>query len=225
MLGYVHLTAGRPVLERRAAAGMTYWALRGTWTGACFPGGVCGGGSGGWSAAGVPRRPCRRAGRGDFAPLRPVLPDGLRLALLPQLLDALAPSPGTRSCCWRTGPTAGLLAAQVLARRFRRLRLETGAGQEALERQLLRQLGLTTGGGPAAVTVTFGPPPREGLPLYLTPDCALRQEVRYAWPDPSQAPPPEGLLSLLHRACRLPEICVKSVETLDRSRENHYNAT
>ena len=51
--------------------------------------------------------------------------------------------------------------------------------------------------------------------LYLTPDCALRQEVRYAWPDPSQAPPPEGLLSLLHRACRLPEICVKSVETLD----------
>ena len=90
-----------------------------------------------------------------------------------------------------------------------------GPGQEALERQLLRQLGLTTGGGPAAVTVTFGPPPREGLPLYLTPDCALRQEVRYAWPDPSQAPPPEGLLSLLHRACRLPEICVKSAETLD----------
>ena len=71
------------------------------------------------------------------------------------------------------------------------------------------------GGGSAAVTVTFGPPPREGLPLYLTPDCALRQEVRYAWPDPSQTPPPEGLLSLLHRACRLPEICVKSVETLD----------
>ena len=84
---------------------------------------------------------------------------------------------------------------------------------------------LTTGGGPAAVTVTFGPPPREGLPLYLTPDCALRQEVRYARPDPSQAPPPEGLLSLLHRACRLPEICVKSVETLDRRRENLYNAT
>ena len=25
------------------------------------------------------------------------------------------------------------------------------------------------GGGSAAVTVTFGPPPREGLPLYLTP--------------------------------------------------------
>lgn len=162
---------------------------------------------------------------GDFAPLRPVLPDGLRLALLPQLLDALAPAGDTVLLLADRADSRTLLAAQVLARRFRRLRLETGAGQEALERQLLRQLGLTTGGGPAAVTVTFGPPPREGLPLYLTPDCALRQEVRYAWPDPSQAPPPEGLLSLLHRACRLPEICVKSVETLDRSRENHYNAT
>ena len=127
--------------------------------------------------------------------------------------------PCCRNCWAPAGDTAllladcadsrALLAAQVLARRFRHLRLETGAEQEALERQLLRQLGLTTGGGPAAVTVTFGPPPREGLPLYLTPDCALRQEVRYAWPDPPQAPPPEGLLSLLHRACRLPEICVK----------------
>lgn len=152
---------------------------------------------------GVPRRPA--AGReGNFAPLRPVLPDGLRLALLPQLLDALAPAGDTALLLADYADSRALLAAQVLARRFRHLRLETGAGQEALERQLLRQLGLTTGGGPAAVTVTFGPPPREGLPLYLTPDCALRQEVRYAWPDPSQTPPPEGLLSLLHRpaACR-----------------------
>ena len=46
-----------------------------------------------------------------------------------------------------------------------------------------------------------------------------------AEPEETQAPPPEGLLSLLHRACRLPEICVKSVETLDRRRENLYNAT
>ena len=200
MLGYVHLTAGRPVLERRAVAGTALWVLEGDLDGGLLPHrrlrrwtrrlAECG-----VSHAALP--PGREA---EFAPIRPVLPDGLRLALLPQLLDALA-------------------------RRFRHLRLETGAGQEALERQLLRQLGLTTGGGPAAVTVTFGPPPREGLPLYLTPDCALRQEVRYAWPDPSQTPPPEGLLSLLHRACRLPEICVKSVETLDRSRENHYNAT
>ena len=32
MLGYVHLTAGRPVLERRAAAGMTYWTLEGAFS-------------------------------------------------------------------------------------------------------------------------------------------------------------------------------------------------
>ena len=38
MLGYVHLTAGRPVLERRAAAGMTYWALEGDLDGGLFPG-------------------------------------------------------------------------------------------------------------------------------------------------------------------------------------------
>ena len=199
MLGYVHLTAGRPVLERRAAAGMTYWALEGDLDGGLFPGRRLRRWIGRLERCGVSHAALPPGREGNFAPLRPVLPDGLRLALL------LADCADSRA----------LLAAQVLARRFRHLRLETGAGQEALERQLLRQLGLTTGGGSAAVTVTFGPPPREGLPLYLTPDCALRQEVRYAWPDPSQTPPPEGLLSLLHRACRLPEICVKSVETLD----------
>ena len=165
-------------------------------------------------------------GRGrDYAAQRPDQPDGLRLALLPQLLAALAPAGDTALLLADCADSRALLAAQDLARRYRHLRQETGAEQEAVERQLLRQLGRTTGGGPAAVTVSCGPPPREGLPLYLTPDCALRQEVRYAWPDPPQAPPPEGLLSLLHRACRLPEICVKSVETLDRRRENLYNAT
>ena len=44
-------------------------------------------------------------------------------------------------------------------------------GQEALERQLLRQLGLTAGGGAAAVTVTFGPQARE---LRRLPDPGLR---------------------------------------------------
>lgn len=215
MLGYVHLLPEtRPALERRTVAGTALWVLEGDLDGGLLPSRRLRRWTRRLAECGVSHAALPPGREGDFAPLRPVLPDGLRLALLPQLLDALAPA----------GDTA-LLAAQVLARRFRHLRLETGAGQEALERQLLRQLGLTTGGGPAAVTVTFGPPPREGLPLYLTPDCALRQEVRYAWPDPSQAPPPEGLLSLLHRACRLPEICVKSVETLDRSRENHYNAT
>ena len=76
------------------------------------------------------------------------------------MLDALAPAGDTALLLADCADSRALLAAQVLARRFRHLRLETGAEQEALERQLLRQLGLTTGGGPAAVTVTFGPPPR-----------------------------------------------------------------
>ena len=226
MLGYVHLLPEtRPALERRTVAGTALWVLEGDLDGGLLPRrrlrrwtrrlAECG-----VSHAALP--PGREA---EFAPIRPVLPDGLRLALLPQLLDCLAPAGDTALLLADRADSRTLCAARVLAERFRHLRLSVGPGQEALERQLLRQLGLTTGGGPAAVTVTFGPPPREGLPLYLTPDGALRQEVRYAWPDPSQAPPPEGLLSLLHRACRLPEICVKSVETLDRSRENHYNAT
>ena len=142
-----------------------------------------------------------------------------------------APNPAARRMMQRMADREGAHARRLLAVYYLacgqcyRPALASGPGETLPWRQLLRQRGLTTGGGPAAVTVTFGPPPREGLPLYLTPDCALRQEVRYAWPDPSQTPPPEGLLSLLHRACRLPEICVKSVETLDRSRENHYNAT
>ena len=183
MLGYVHLTAGRPVLERRAVAGTALWVLEGDLDGGLLPHrrlrrwtrrlAECG-----VSHAALP--PGREA---EFAPIRPVLPDGLRLALLPQLLDALAPAGDTALLLADRADSRSLLAAQALARRFRDL--------------------------------TFGPPPREGLPLYLTPDCALRQEVRYAWPDPSQTPPPEGLLSLLHRACRLPEICVKSAETLD----------
>ena len=166
MLGYVHLLPEtRPALERRTVAGTALWVLEGDLDGGLLPSRRLRRWTRRLAECGVSHAALPPGREGDFAPLRPVLPDGLR------------------------------------------------------------QLGLTTGGGPAAVTVTFGPPPREGLPLYLTPDCALRQEVRYAWPDPSQAPPPEGLLSLLHRACRLPEICVKSVETLDRSRENHYNAT
>ena len=106
MLGYVHLTAGRPVLERRAAAGMTYWALEGDLDGGLFPGRRLRRWIGRLERCGVSHAALPPGREGDFAPLRPVLPDGLRLALLPQLLDALAP-PGTRPCCWRTAPTAG----------------------------------------------------------------------------------------------------------------------
>lgn len=85
----------------------------------------------------------------------------------------------------------------------------------ALERQLLRQLGLTAGGGAAAVTVTFGPQAREGCAVYLTPDCARRQRVDYIWRDGESPAPEEPLLAALHRAGRLPDVGVKSAETLD----------
>ena len=87
--------------------------------------------------------------------------------------------------------------------------------EEALERQLLRQLGLTVGGGAAAVTVTFGPQAREGCAVYLTPDCARRQRVDYIWRDGESPAPEEPLLAALHRAGRLPDVGVKSAETLD----------
>ena len=81
--------------------------------------------------------------------------------------------------------------------------------------QQLRQLGLTTGGGAAAVTVTFGPQAREGCAVYLTPDCARRQRVDYIWRDGESPAPEEPLLAALHRAGRLPDVGVKSAETLD----------
>ena len=136
MLGYVHLTAGRPVLERRAAAGMTYWALEGDLDGGLFPGRRLRRWIGRLERCGVSHAALPPGREGDFAPLRPVLPDGLRLALLPQLLDALAPAGDTALLLADCADSRALLAAQILARRFRRLRLETGAGQEALERRL-----------------------------------------------------------------------------------------
>ena len=90
MLGYVHLTAGRPVLERRAAAGMTYWALEGDLDGGLFPGRRLRRWIGRLERCGVSHAALPPGREGDFAPLRPVLPDGLRLALLPQLLDFTA---------------------------------------------------------------------------------------------------------------------------------------
>ena len=74
----------------------------------------------------------------EFAPIRPVLPDGLRLALLPQLLDCLAPAGDTALLLADRADSRTLCAARVLAERFRHLRLSVGPGQEALERQLLR---------------------------------------------------------------------------------------
>ena len=147
MLGYVHLLPeARPALERRTVAGTALWVLEGDLDGGLLPRrrlrrwtrrlAECG-----VSHAALP--PGREA---EFAPIRPVLPDGLRLALLPQLLDCLAPAGDTALLLADRADSRTLCAARVLAERFRHLRLSVGPGQEALERQLLRQLGLTTGG-------------------------------------------------------------------------------
>ena len=231
MLGYVHLLPEtRPALERRTVAGTALWVLEGDLDGGLLPRrrlrrwtrrlAECG-----VSHAALP--PGREA---EFAPIRPVLPDGLRLALLPRLLDCLAPAGDTALLLADRADSRTLCAARVLAERFRHLRLSVGPGQEALERQLLRQLGLcpagtfhlslrqlglTTGGGAAAVTVTFGPQAREGCAVYLTPDCARRQRVDYIWRDGESPAPEEPLLAALHRAGRLPDVGVKSAETLD----------
>ena len=148
MLGYVHLLPEtRPALERRTVAGTALWVLEGDLDGGLLPRrrlrrwtrrlAECG-----VSHAALP--PGREA---EFAPIRPVLPDGLRLALLPRLLDCLAPAGDTALLLADRADSRTLCAARVLAERFRHLRLSVGPGQEALERQLLRQLGLTTGGG------------------------------------------------------------------------------
>ena len=85
MLGYVHLLPEtRPALERRTVAGTALWVLEGDLDGGLLPSrrlrrwtrrlAECG-----VSHAALP--PGREA---EFAPIRPVLPDGLRLALLPR---------------------------------------------------------------------------------------------------------------------------------------------
>ena len=115
MLGYVHLTAGHPVLERRAAADMTYWALEGDLDGGLFPGRRLRRWMGRLERCGVSHAALPPGREGDFAPLRPVLPDGLRLALLPQLLDALAPAGDTALLLADRADSRTLCAARVLA--------------------------------------------------------------------------------------------------------------
>ena len=177
MLGYVHLLPEtRPALERRTVAGTALWVLEGDLDGGLLPSrrlrrwtrrlAECG-----VSHAALP--PGREA---EFAPIRPVLPDGLRLALLPRLLDCLAPAGDTALLLADRADSRTLCAARVLAERFRHLRLSVGPGQEALER---------------------------------------RQRVDYIWRDGESPAPEEPLLAALHRAGRLPDVGVKSAETLD----------
>ena len=208
MLGYVHLLPEtRPALERRTVAGTALWVLEGDLDGGLLPSRRLRRWTRRLAECGVSHAALPPGREGDFAPLRPVLPDGLRLALLPQLLDALAPAGDTALLLADCADSRALLAAQVLARRFRHLRLETGAGQEALERQLLRQLGLTTGGGPAAVTVTcarrYGTPGRtrprprrrRGFCPCCTGPAAYRRSASNPWKPLTEA----GKITIMQR--------------------------
>ena len=70
--------------------------------------------------------------------------------------------------------------AEVLLRRFRYLRLETGFGTDDLARRLLRRYGLGVGGGEASdVTVSFGGKPLAEGEICLGEDCARWQSVVY----------------------------------------------
>lgn len=166
----------------------------------------------------------------DFAPLRPLSPASLRLALLEPLLDCLPAASGDTVllCAPVTTPTVCRTAERLL-RRFRHVRLQTGPGEGDLARQLLRQWGLGIGGGPAAVAVSFAGPCSAAPTLFLGPDCAARQRVRYEWlsaPPVAELPPEEPLLAALYQldAGVSATVVVKSVETLDRRGETLYNA-
>ena len=109
MLGYVHLLPEtRPALERRTVAGTALWVLEGDLDGGLLPSRRLRRWTRRLAECGVSHAALPPGREGDFAPLRPVLPDGLRLALLPQLLDALAPA----------GDTALLLADCAEAHRL-----------------------------------------------------------------------------------------------------------
>ena len=91
MLGYVHLLPEtRPALERRTVAGTALWVLEGDLDGGLLPSRRLRRWTRRLAECGVSHAALPPGREGDFAPLRPVLPDGLRLALLPQLLDFTA---------------------------------------------------------------------------------------------------------------------------------------
>ena len=159
----------------------------------------------------------------EFAPIRPVLPDGLRLALLPRLLDCLAPA-GTALLLADRADSRTLCAAQVLAERLPAPTAFRGAGTGSPGRQLLRQLGLHRRGSRRRYR-DLRAPGSGGLRRYLTPDCARRQRWTYIWRGGKGPAPEEPLLAALHRArrggCRM--WVSNPQETLDiRSIRNYY---
>ena len=166
----------------------------------------------------------------DITPY-PVLP--LRLALLDGLLDVLCPD-GLQNAavllrCGRGGEIAARAAAPVLARRARYLALDDPP--HLLAQELLYRWGISSGAGgrPTALTVLCGdcPPPEAAPVLYLTDDCAARQQLLWTSPRMPAPQPPEAeqlAAALLEAGKWLPsDIHITSL--LDIHAKSHYNAT
>ena len=161
----------------------------------------------------------------------PVLP--LRLALLDGLLDVLCPG-GLQNAavllrCGRGGEAAARAAAPVLARRARYLSLDDPP--HLLAQELLYRWGVSPGDGgrPAALTVLCGdcPPPEAAPVLYLSDDCAARQQLLWTSPRmPAPQPPAaEQLAAALLDAGKWFPSDIHITSLLDIHTKSHYNAT
>ena len=135
--------------------------------------------------------------------LHGVAVEGLRLALLPQLLD-MQGDLRRKTAVLRAEYVSPAVyrAAAVLAGRVRYLALEVERGGEELARQLRQRFGLCTGRvGEPAVTVSFSGMP-QGEVICLGQDCQRFQQIAYALPEGLLEPWPasEQLLAVLFEA-------------------------
>lgn len=158
---------------------------------------------------------------------------GLRLGVLDGLVTALAGDGqhggAVRLRCGQGGEETARRCAAVLVHRFRYV-LPDRDDPAALASLLLRRWGVAAGSGGAAVALTVCTGAVEEATaaetLYLTEDCARRQQVRYRVP-PLPEDTPETLIAALWEAgmVKRAEIRVISVlSSLDRRAENYYNA-
>lgn len=119
----------------------------------------------------------------------PLGEEKLRQALLPQLLNRFCEERGllleqsTTQLCAPRPNQAVWAAAKLLAQRSRHLILSVEGG-DALRQALLREYGLSAGGGRASLQVCFATPSYPVPALLLGSDCRSRQPVRYGL-DPS----------------------------------------
>lgn len=148
--------------------------------------------------------------------LHGVAVEGLRLALLPQLLD-MQGDLRRKTAVLRAEYVSPAVyrAAVVLAGRVRYLALEIERGGEELARQLRQRFGLCTGRVvEPAVTVSFAGMP-EGNAICLGQDCQRFQQVTYELPEGLLEPWPvsEQLVAVLFEAGEIKkeEIRVKTI--------------